>query len=82
MIIFLLRDGTPEPNCEEYDYVVTLAVENTLYNREKILKEIDDYIKSITEYENCVTEYLADYLESRHIAFTIKSFRDMDTIYY
>ncbi len=77
MIIFLLRDSTPEPNCEEYDYVVTLN-----YDEKKILEEIDNYIRTIKEYDFPVTVYLRNFLVDKNIEFTIKSFRNMDTIYY
>lgn len=82
MIEFLLEDNYPEPNCEEYNYLVKINIDNTDYTREKILDEIDNFINSIEEYEVCVTEYLEKFLDDKNLEYEIKAIRDLDKIYY
>ena len=80
MVEFLLRDRFPEPNSEEYDYLVKLDINGE--SKKDILIEIDNFIKSIEEYDDCVTSYLKAFLESKNIRFKIKRLYDIDCIYY
>ena len=82
MIEFLLKDNYSEPNCEEYNYLVKINIDNTDYNRKQILDEIDNFINSIEEYEVCVTEYLEKFLDDKNLEYEIISIRDLDTIIY
>lgn len=82
MIEFLLEDNFPEPNCEEYNYLVKVDISNTDYTKEKILDEIDDFISSIEEYDMCVSEYLEEFLNDKKLEHEIISISDLDKIYY
>lgn len=82
MVVFLLRDNYPEPNCEEYDYLVKMDITGTDYSKEEILEEIRKFIEGIPQYDVPVTEYLTSFLNNRNIKFKITRFCDADTIYY